>query len=169
MRGTPGNPSTVVASLTTASFLNIRFWDGKKGDEFKYVGIYDPETHASVHRNLAKGESAAFEWVIRIPARFEPNRAGFHSRYPAKMAWYNFTPSLGKMTSTFSPDGIALVDSARAEKGQMFDFDIYQMKVLGASEPVAVGGMAKGGSRSGWCRSRSPMRCSCRRGGGGSM
>ncbi len=144
MRGTVKNPSSVELSLSSGSFLSIRFWDGKPGEVYKYVGIYDPETHKPVHSNLRKGQSASFECVIRVPVKFDSFRVGFHYRYPANMAWYDLNPKLGKMNSTFSPDGLALVDRAQALKDQVFDLDTFQMKILGASEPSAIGGMAKG-------------------------
>jgi hypothetical protein len=144
LRGTLKNPSAVGLPVTTSSFLSIRFWEGKGKGEFKYAGIYDPETHKPVHSNLRKGQSAAFDCVVRVPSTFDPFRVGLYHQNRAKIAWYDFKPNLGRMNSTFSPDGFTLADSARALKDQSFDFDTFRMKVLGASEPAVIGGVAKG-------------------------
>ncbi|MCW3055758.1 MAG: hypothetical protein JWN14_4928 [Chthonomonadales bacterium] len=144
VRGTLTNPSVVELSLSSSSFLTIRFWDGKGKGEFKYVGIYDPQTHNLVHSNLRKGQSTAFDCVVRIPSAFDPFQIGFYYQNRAKIAWYDFKTKLGAMSSTFSPDGFTLSDRAQAAKDRSFDFDIFRMKVLGASEPSSIGGVAKG-------------------------
>jgi hypothetical protein len=144
LRGAIRNPSAVTLPVTGTHFLSIRFRDGKGKGEFKFAGIYDPETNTVVHQNLRKGQSAPFDCVIRIPAKFDPFRVGLYHQNRAKTAWYDFKPTLGKLNSTFSPDGFSLEDRARVTKEQSFDFDAYRMKVLGPSEPPAVGGVARG-------------------------
>lgn len=142
LRGTLKNPSAVEMPVSSSSLFALRFWDGRGKGEFKYVGAFDPETHDYVRGTLRKGQSLPFECVLRIPARFDPFRVGFYYRERVKTAWYDFSPNLGKMTTTFSPDGSVLADRARAAIDQPFDFETFRMKVLSASGPTSIGGSA---------------------------
>ncbi len=144
LRGTFGNPSTVVLPVGPSAFLSIRFFDGAGKGAFKYVGIYDPNTHQVVHANLRKGESIPFDCVVRVPAEFNEFRVGLYHQNRAKIAWYDLNPVLGTIASSFSPDGRLLLNAASARRDQRFDLDEFQMKVLGVSEPASVGGVAKG-------------------------
>ncbi len=98
VRGTLQNPSVVVMGIDSDHFLRSRFWDGKGKGEFKYVGIYDPETHERVHSNLSKGQSTPFECVIRVPASFNEFRVGF---YPTMTAQFAFRPNKGQIPVAF--------------------------------------------------------------------
>ena len=144
VRGTLTNLSVVELPISRTDFMTVRFWEGKGKGEFKYVGVFDPQTHNVVHGSLRKGQSTAFECVVRIPSAFDPFRVGFYYQNPARIAWYDFKAKLGAMTSAFSPDGFTLSDHAQAGKDRSFDFDVFRMKVLGASEPGSIGGVSKG-------------------------
>src|SRR4029077_13421100 len=101
-------PSQVVQPIDASHFLGIRFWDGAGSGPFKYIGIYDPDTHMAAHGNLHKGESLSFEAVLRVPAGFTSFRVGLYFQTTAKIAWFDLNPTLGQIASSFSPQGLTL-------------------------------------------------------------
>ncbi len=137
IRGNLKNPSSVELPIGASAFFGMRFFDGKGKGEFKFVANFDPRTHKYVQGSLKKGESVEFEVVLRVPAKFNSFRIGFYYRSTTKMAWYDFNPSLTKLGSVFSNDGLTLGDHATTSKDKVFDFDTFHMKVLGISETSA--------------------------------
>jgi len=144
LHGALKNPSVVDLPVSGSGLASVRFWDGQGKGTFKFAGFFDPQSHNPVHGTLRKGQSAPFDCVIRIPALFDPIHVGLYHENKARIAWYDLKSRLGKMQSAFSPDGFTLTERAKAAKNQSFDFDLYRMKVLGASEVSTVGGVEKG-------------------------
>jgi hypothetical protein len=139
VRGTLKNPSSVELPVGAGALFGMRFFDGKGKGEFKFIGTFDSQTHKYLRGSLKKGESANLDCVVKVPAKFEDFRVGFYFRSTGRMAWYDFNPSLKKVSSVFSINGISLEDNAKVSKEKAFDFDAFEMANLQYSESSAVG------------------------------
>lgn len=134
------NPEPGPIQVTNGSSYGIRVYDLKANPgDIRYLGAW-ARSGGRLDVSLKHGETVDLVSVWEFPAVTPTLRIGphFYAYYPKTTPKFDLADKFAQPTSVFARDNLTYAATAEVTKGQVFDLDGLEFRVLGA-EPFEKG------------------------------